>query len=175
MEESPEKIELNNNQSTRLLKLGLEPIGEKNNIGRKNKSEILLDMLELKLPVNSTLLESLPAVLKPLSNELETISGLPIGKLLQAPQTKIELLKNIKDYAKQLGANTSDDIERDVTFAIYMAAIAAALLFHNVKISQYSCQQLKQYFNKLCKKGWINIDLLSLYKKAIFWCNSNKS
>jgi hypothetical protein len=174
MEDTPEKLELNVKQSSRLLRLGLEPVRAKFEAAKKNRSDILLDMLKLKLPVNPDLYELLPAVLKPLSEELESISGLPLGKLLLEPQTKTELLKSVKDYAKQLGAAATDDIERDAALAIYFAAIAAALVFQNVRISQYSYEQLEQSFKTLCKNDWISSELAGLYQKAIDYCSRKK-
>jgi hypothetical protein len=174
MDNSPQKLELNIKQSTALLQLGLEPVKGTTDTPRRNRSDVFLDILALKLPVNLALFESLPEILKPLSNELETVSGLPLDKLLQDPQTNIEILKSIKDYAKQLGTTASDDIERDAAFAVYMAAIATALVFHNVKISQYSYRHLEQSFEKLCKNDWLSSELYGLFQKAIDYCSSKK-
>ena len=171
---SSEKFKLNNKQSTHLLKLSLEPVDVKNNRLRKNRSDLLLDMLASKLPVNQALFESLPEVLKSLSNELETVSGLPLGKLLLNPQTQTTLLRNIKDYAKQLGATAPDDIQRDAALAMYFAAIAAALVYHNVKISQYPYEQLEESFETLRKNNWIGADLSGLFQKAVDYCKSKK-
>jgi hypothetical protein len=174
MKEQSEKFELNNKQSTHLLKLALEPDNESNEITPKNRSDLLINMLSSKLPVNPALFESLPDVLKPMSEELESVSGLPLGKLILDSQTSITLLTEIKDYTKQLGATAPDNIQRDSALAIYYAAIAAALVFHKERISRYSYKQLGQSFHKLCKNDWIGTDLTGLYKKAIDYCSSEK-
>ena len=88
MEDSSEKFELTIEQSTHLLRLSLESVDVKNKADQKNRTDLLIDMLSSKLPVNPALFESLPEVLKPLSNELDTVSGLPLGKLLLDPQTQ---------------------------------------------------------------------------------------
>jgi hypothetical protein len=53
MKDSPDKIDLNVDQSSLLLKLGIEPVEEKNNIGKKNEAELLIDMLALNVIVKT--------------------------------------------------------------------------------------------------------------------------
>jgi len=172
MEESSKKLDLNIEQSTHLLRLGLDPNrNKKKQDTEKTRAELLLDALASKLPIDPALLESLPDVLQPLSEELQSVSGLPLGKLLQNPQTKITLIRNIKDFAKELGTSANDEIKRDVALAIYFAAIASALLFHNVKISEYTYKQLEQSFKTLSKHDWMPPNLSRLFKKARRYCS----
>ena len=171
MKKSPRKFDLSIEQSTNLLKLALEPNqNKKTQDTEKDRAELLLDTLASRLPINPALLESLPAVLRSLSEELQSVSGLPLGKLMQNPRTKTTLLRRIKDFGKELGASANDEIERDVALAIYYAAIAGALLFHNVKISEYPYKQLEQYFATMSKHSWIPPNLVGLYKKAYKHC-----
>lgn len=171
MKESPKKFNLSIEQSTNLLKLALESNqNEKTQDKEKDRAELLLDILASKLPINPALLESLPDVLRSLSEELQSVSGLPLGKLLKNPKTKTTLLRRVKDFGKELGTSANDEIERDVALAIYFASIASALVFHNVKISEYSYKQLEQSFEKLSKEGWIPPNLTGLYKKACKYC-----
>lgn len=174
MKDSPKKFELNIEQSTNLLKLALESNqNEKTQDKEKDRAELLLDILASKLPINPALLESLPDVLRSLSEELQSVSGLPLGKLLQNYKTKTTLLRRIKDFGKELGTSANDEIERDVALAIYFAAIAGALVFHNVKISEYSYKQLEQSFETLSKHPWIPPNLAGIYKKACKSCRKN--
>jgi hypothetical protein len=176
MDESSEKFKLNIEQSTYLLKLGLVPDNEKNNqVSEKNREDLLLDMLASKLPVNPALFESMPAVLRPLSDELDAVSGLSLGKLIQNTQTKTTLLRNIKEYAKQLGTSAPNEIERDVALVVYFAAIAHALVFHNVKITKHSYESLRVSFSDLVEKPWLPIELARLFTKAGKVCNDKES
>jgi len=172
MEESSKKLDLNIEQSTNLLRLCLDTKreGAKKTVG-KNRASVLLDLLASKLPVDPALLESLPTVLRSLSEELQSVSGLSLGDLLQDSRTKITLIRKIKDFAKQLGASANDAIERDVALAMYFAAIANALLFHDARISQYTYKELAQSFETLSKHDWITPNLRQLYKKACKYCN----
>lgn len=170
MKKSPEEFELNFEQTTQLLKLGLQTKRGESKFTKKNRSDLLLDTLASKLPVKPALLESLPDVLKSLSEELESISGLPLNKLLLDSQTRIPCLKNIKDYAKQLGTAASDDTERDVTLAIYYAAIANALIYHDLKITNLSYQNLQKSYSHLSTEKWIPKNLANLFIKASEYC-----
>ena len=171
MKHSPKKFDLSIEQSTNLLKLALESNqNDKTQDKEKDRAELLLDILASKLPINPALLESLPDVLRSLSEELQSVSRLPLEKLLQNPKTKTAVLRKIKDFGKELGTSSKDELERDVALAIYYAAIAGALVFHNVKISEYSHKQLEQSFETLSKHPWIPLNLAGLYKKACEYC-----
>lgn len=173
MEESSRKFDLNVEQSTNLLRLCLNADQQRTDeTQEKNRTAVLLNVLGSKLPVNPALLESLPPVLRALSEELKSVSGLPLGDLLQDSQTKIAIIRRIKDFAKELGNSAQDTIERDVALAVYFAAIAGALLFHSVKISEYSYKELEQSFNTLTGHDWIPPDLSRLFKKANEYCGN---
>ena len=171
MEESSKKFDLNVEQSANLFRLCLHPDQEgTDKAEEKNRASVLLDVLESKLPVNPALLESLPPVLQALSEELKSVSGLPLGDLLQGSRTKIAVIRRIKDFAKELGNSAKDKIERDVALAVYFAAIADALIFHDARISQYSYEQLAQSFETLSEHDWITPSLEILYREAHKYC-----
>jgi len=173
MEESPEKLDLDVEQSTNLLRLCLHADHQRTD-GKeeKNKAIVLLEVLASKLPVNPALLESLPPVLRALSEELQSVSGLPLGDLLQDSGTKIAVIRRIKDFAKELGNSAKDKIERDVALTVYFAAIAAALVFHEARISQYDYRHLEQSFEALGQHDWIPRSLATLYEKARKYCTA---
>lgn len=171
MEEQSKRFKLNAKQSTSLLRLGLDRNRDKKDHAAANtRADLLADTLGSRMPVDATLLESLPVVLRSLSEQLESVSGLPIGQLLFNSQTKTALLRRIKDYAKDMGASASDEQQRDVALAVYYAAIAAALVNHNVKISQHSYGKLEQSFEKLASHEWISPGLSRLFKDARQYC-----
>ena len=105
-----------------------------------------------------------------MSEELQSVSGLPLGDILQDSQTKIAVIRRIKDFAKELGNSAKDKIERDVALAVYFAAIASALVFHEARISQYSYEQLAQSFEAFGEDNWITPSLATMYKGARKYC-----
>ena len=170
MTKSSQKLDLTVEQSTNLLRLGLDRDNDKANRVTA-RVDLLLDTLASKIPVDPALLELLPAVLRSLSEQLRSVSGLPLGDLILDPQTKIALIRRIKDFAKDLGTTASGEIERDVALAIYFAALASALVHHNVKISRHTYDKLEQSFERLSTHDWISPDLSQLFKKARRRCN----
>ena len=175
MEESSKKRKLNTEQSTRLLRLGLNSSHETTDqMVTGSKSDLLIDLLASKLPTDPALIETLPTVLRSLSEELQSVSGKPLGDLLRNPETKISRIRKIKDFVKEIGASAKDEVEREVALAIYFAAIANALVYHNVKISQYSYAELEQSFETLSGHDWIPPNLGKLFKKAHKYCSKKK-
>ncbi|UCE50010.1 MAG: hypothetical protein JSW47_07595 [Phycisphaerales bacterium] len=174
MGKSPKKLDLDVEQSTNLLRICLNA-DQRRTDGKeeKDRASVLLDVLASKLPVDPALLESLPPILRALSEDLQSVSGLPLGDLLQDSKTRMAIIRRIKDFAKELGSSVKDKIERDVALAVYFAAIASALLFHGVKISGYSYEELGQSFDTLSRHDWVPPDLSRLFKKARKYC-SNK-
>ncbi|UCC99250.1 MAG: hypothetical protein JSW66_05050 [Phycisphaerales bacterium] len=171
MEESPKRLQLNTEQSTNLLKLGLDCGQNKTDQAASNaRADLLADTLSSKMPVDPALLESLPVVLRSLSEQLQTLSGLPLGDVLLSPQTRIALIRRVKDFAKELGESAKDEVEREVALAVYYAAIASALVHHKVKISRHSSDKLEQSFEKLSTYDWVSPSLSRLFKKAHDYC-----
>jgi len=171
MKKSSENFDLNIEQSTNLLRICLGEEGRSaDRPEQKDRAAVLYDLLGSKLPINPALLESLPPVLRALSEELQSVSGVSLGNHLQDSQTKVVGLRRIKDFAKQLGNSAKDKVERDVALSVYFAAIAAALVYHDVRISQYGYEQLARNFQTLGQHDWIPPDLAELYKKAHTYC-----
>jgi hypothetical protein len=171
VEENSKRLQLNAKQSTNLLRLGLD-CGQDGMDHAKadTRADLLADTLGSRMPVDAILLESLPAVLRSLSEQLESVSGLPLGQLLLSPKTKVAVLRRIKDYAKDMGASASDESRRDVALAVYYAAIAAAIVHHNVRISQHAYDKLVQSFDKLSTNDWVSPDMARLFRKAREHC-----
>jgi adenylate kinase len=126
------------------------------------------------MPLDPALLESLPAMLRSLSEQFQSISGSPLGDLLLNPQIKIGLVRRIKDLAQELDESAKHEAERDVALAIYFAAIANALLHHNVKISRYTYGKLEQSFETLSRHDWVPSNLGKLFQKAHKYCRKKK-
>ena len=167
MSKSHEKLQLDADQSTHLLKLGLERSESqtKQDIEKRHE-DMLYDMLASTLPVDRAFLESLPAPIRSLSPELRSLSGMPLGDLLGNRKTRPTVLRRIKDHAKEIGKSAQSETERETALVVYYAAIATALLVHKVKISEHEFRELEQSFGTLSRHKWIPSDLRRLFKKA---------
>jgi hypothetical protein len=168
-------MKLNARQKRQLLKLGLSKQPEtRNRRPHKDNVNILLDLLGTKLPLEPSLAEALPVLLQALSEELAALSGPNLGDYLTNPKTSPIVLRQIKDYAKAKGTRTSDPLEGQAINAIYHAAIAAALVFHGIKISGHSYQILGDTFLVLGRRNWIPLSLKRLFRKARERCDRHK-
>ncbi len=183
MDKEAKKIELTGEQKTRLLSLGLEPKLNEDGIDIDvKKADLLYDVLSHPMPVDISVINSMPTALKGLCQRLPAVAGEPLGDLLQNPERGISVIKQIKEYAKQSGTSATSEIESDIFLVIYYGAIANALLFHNMKITQHSYKDLEQFFCSFTKKDWVLSELTELFKKAQKYCkekleeinNSNK-
>lgn len=131
-------------------------------------AELLRDWMARPLPLDSDLRELLPEALGRLCRELRPFSGDSIGFLVTNPDTDVRVLAGIKDHAKELGAAATSEMERQAALAVYFAAIASALVFHNARISQHNDGTLQSAFETLGKRKGIPPELLSLFQRA---CN----
>ena len=157
---SPEKL-------TRLLSIGSEINRSEEEADQdEEKADLLQDRLEETLPLERFMLKFLPASLLRLCDKLGVLAGEPIGKLLQNPKSDISLIKKVKDYSKNLSECAKTEAESDTAIAIYYAAIAHALIFHNQKITRFSIESLNSALCSLIQKPWVSNELIELYKKA---------
>lgn len=155
-----------------LLKVCAESSGNDVDMETKQKkSELLQDRLSETLLAGS---------LKgsPLSKELTQlcyISGIAAGEsirnLLINPRTDIELIKKIREHGKSLSQSTQIDIAHDTANTIYYAAIAHALIYHNIKITKFSYEELEKSLDVFTRTDWISTDLLDLFSKAVKYCH----
>jgi len=136
----------------------------------QRKAELLQDFLAEALPVE------LPS--GHLSEELTTlcqISGIAsdesVGDMLRNPKTDVNLLRRIRDCFKKRTKNTDLETEQAAT-TIYYAAIAYALIVHNLKITKYSYKNLLDAFSLLVDTKWIPPALSGLFEKACEYCRS---
>lgn len=160
-------LELNEEQTTRLLKLGLNDSDAPTSQDTDNlRQERLSDMLGSKLPVDKMLMKELPVLIKCLSDELEAVSGLSFWDCLINPKTRPAVLRRIKNFAKHSGASSKDQIRGEVSKIVYFAAMAAALAFQGTRISRHSYLDLLNAFHLCCEQSWIPNDLTELFVKA---------
>lgn len=136
----------------------------------QKRAELLCDRLEESLPVDPAAVEVLPKALGRQRNTISAVVGDPIGKLLQDQKTDLTLLKKIKDYGKKLSKCADSESEHDTANAIYYAAIAGSILYHDRRISKFSYKDLGRSFKVWSQKNWIPQDLRNLFAEASQYC-----
>jgi len=137
----------------------------------QKKAELLQDMLAETLPVD--------AFTGQLSEQLTTLcqtfgisSQQSVRDLLSNPKTDINLIIVIKDYFKKKPISTGSKDEHDVINTIYYAAIAYALVIHNMKITKYSYKQLHKAFKIYKNLKWIPQFISNLFGRAYEYCRN---
>ena len=149
-----DKFELSSKQKTQLLNLGLKT-APADIEGQESREDLLYDVLRHPLPLDVSKINLLPPPLRGLSRRVRSITGAPLSELLTDSNTDIAALEKIKEYTKQSGKSTKSEGQMDVLFAIYYAAIASGLLFHDRKITEHSYDHLANAFESLAEKNWI--------------------
>jgi hypothetical protein len=171
MDKESTTFRLSSKQLARLLSIGSYISEDKNQVDREQKrAELLRDWLAAKLPAEEAMAESLPTIIRRVCQELQPLASEPFGNLLQDPETSITTIRRIKDYSKKLTTAAEYEIEHDAAGAIYYAAIAGALVFHNKKITKFSYEKLSDSFSVLMKNSWLTPDLVQLFRKAHKLC-----
>ncbi len=155
----------------RLLALGQQGGSEQANPRHgPTLSELLREILSSDLPLDPTSPDSLPVVLNWPSHEVLAVSGQTIGELLLDCRTDLEVIKALKDYAKELVHRGRPRSKQTVVTAIYYAAIANALVFHQHRITKYSYCSLQEAYTELEQKPWIPSELKELFRRARSAC-----
>ena len=133
---------------------------------QRKKTELLHDYLAQTLAVYKYAGKELPTKQSQLRNTINVLSEEPISKLLQDPESEIDLIRMIKDYSSTLSKRAKSKTEHQVANTIYYAAIASALLFHGRRITRYKYENLGKSFSKLAGEKWITKNLADLFVKA---------
>jgi len=110
--------------------------------------------------------ESIPAVLKRPCDEMLAVAGHSILDLILAPSADIAILKCLKDYGKAFVRRAPGEAENTVATMLYYAAIAAALVRHERKITSLSYESMVQSFAELGEKPWLPQELKALLRAA---------
>ena len=136
--------------------------------------ELLKARLSGTLPLDSDVVAAIPAILGRLTKDLLPLGGKPLGDALLDPGTDLEMLKNIKNYAKKLAASEESGPEHAAGIAIYYSAIASSILFHGEKITQHSWLSLVDSFGLLLEKPWLPLELSRHLAKAGKFCQGRE-
>ena len=167
---------LTDGQKTRLLHLAIGPPdpGEPRSEDEE-RGDLLHDILRCSLPLRADSHGGLRDAGAAPSQGLRSVVGPPIGELLLDPKTGIDLLKDIKVYAKARGSQATSEREKDVFLAIYFAAIAAALVSRQERITEHSEGNVAQFLHSLANMVWIPDNLADLFREAMPPCQETKT
>lgn len=170
MAEKPGEIKLSVEQKTTLLNLSLGADASE----PKDKADLLYDILSNPLPVDSSEIKTLPVPLKGISRRVRSVAGAPILELLKSSGTSLSTIMAIKEYAKRSGTSAETESQAEVFLAVYYAAIAKGLLFHESKITGHSLTHLAEAFGSLTEKEWVSDELQYLFSKAREDCRARR-
>ena len=152
-------------------------IGADDNGGEADLDRARADLLRLRLagtlPVKTEMAQALPAIVTRLCKELLPLEGRSLGEVLLDRHTPLDVLETIKDFGKKASARKDRKVEHDVAIAIYYAALAAAVLFHDKKITKWSYSHLAKAFDSLITKTWMADELAALLRKAKEACEDH--
>lgn len=137
------------------------------------KMHLLRDLLSDVLPLSPEVLETLPGILQRLHREMPRMEGQSLFALLTDPDTSVKDLRAIKEYAKARTAAAKTEAQYEAAGAVYYGAIAAALVFHDERLTRSSYQQLRESFSLLNTKAWIAPELQRLFEQAQEHCTKS--
>ena len=129
-------------------------------------SELIQAYLAGTLPFNGVVGGDLPPMIGGLRKDQGRHGEKTLGDVLTNPKSELNAIRNIRRYANSMASRKSSKIKHAVAKTIYFAAIAHALIFHDVKITTYSYESLRASFNALSEKPWIPSNLIELFVKA---------
>jgi len=150
--------------------LGIAMAGKSKAETDRVAGELLRARLAGTLPLDTAVVDALPAIIGRLNKELVPLSGRPLGEVLADPNTDPKTIKMIKDFGKKLASRKDSDADHAAGVVIYYAAIASALLFRDEKITQHSFASLACSFDLLLNKPWMPTELSRHFSKARKLC-----
>ncbi len=162
-------LHLDSNQRTRLLKIGLSTSssGDYDVEPYERRTDTLYQILTSTLPLTQDIKASLPDLITGQGQDLISISGKTMGELIQDPNTDLITLRKTKEHCKQSGTDAGSKETQDAFMAVYFAAIASALVFHDTKISHHKDKDLPGFFDSFVKMPWVLEELRTLFRRAI--------
>lgn len=167
MTEESRHLHLNDGQKSRLLGFALaadQPAAPPDE--NEQRGDLLCDLLRCPLPAHGVPCNADVPPASITHGGLRSVFGPSIRELLQDSKTDLAVLQRVKDYAKTLGRDAGSDVEKDVFLAIYFAAIAAAMVFHNERITEHTDQDLTQFLDSFAHAAWMPRDLAGLLSSA---------
>jgi len=136
----------------------------------QQKGQIIRDYLSDIQPLTSEVIETLPTLVQQMYKKMPRLEGQSIESLLLSTNTQLNDLELVKNFAKQQVNSAQDEIEYEVTSVVYYAAISAALVYHQQKITSFSYEKLKDLLLTLVGKKWIPTELIHILEQAHKMC-----
>ena len=167
MGKKPSTFGLNQAKLAELWSMGSDAAPAKDTADdRQQKADLLRDYLGSSPPLDADLVELLPQVLSRVCRELRPFVGESFGSVLLDPEADVVVLKRIKDLGKKMVESATSEANHDAATALYYAAIAAALVFHDRRITSFSYDNLAESFTTMLDSGWLTAELTDLFGKA---------
>ena len=141
---------------------------------QETKRELLRLRLAGTMPLDPKVLDRLPAILGRLRDLLLPLGGRPLGDVLLDESTDLEVIVAIKAYGKETSGEEEDSPGHSVALAIYYAAIASALVFHDQRITTRPFSYLAQAFGALMERSWVTPELSRHFAKARQMCRKKQ-
>jgi hypothetical protein len=95
----------------------------------------------------------------------------PLGDMI-GPESRVDQLRLIKNYSKRARSQSVSAIDISTATAIYYAAIACALVYHDELITRHAPDVLTQAFSQLSAKEWLVSEFAALFEKASQKCRT---
>jgi hypothetical protein len=159
---------LDSDRVSRLLEIGSE--GERSEGDRdadELRAELLRDWLAETLALYDTRTDDVSRKRTRMSQVIGDLGGQSIGRLVSSAGTDLCILRRIKNHARKLSESATSKVERHVASTVYYAAIAAALLAHDARITTLPYADLGRSLRRLTNEAWIPHSLTGLFRKAV--------
>jgi len=154
-------------QMASLFAMGID---EPHAAAHKSDDHMLRDLLHEQLtcaePKGSLLRDTLAMMMHRANTRANLPRERPLGDILLQPHSDVKLLEAIKDSSKTLSVTLESQTETALARTLYFAAIAAALVHHDVKITQNSYAVLAEAVASLQAKPWMTAELAELFAQA---------
>ena len=157
-------------QLRELFDVGRELPRKPKEAGDEAKQDLLESRLAQNLPLDKRQVEQLPEALSLLCEAMGQLTGDVLGEILQDPSSDLTTTRRVKRRAKQWAAKAASKEEHDTAAAIYYAAIAHALVYHNQRITRFPVAALAETYARLSKETWMPQDLVALFQAARACC-----
>ena len=131
---------------------------------------LLAEQLTCTEPKGSLIRETLEMMI----GAPDQLRGESLAKVLLEGDSDLGLLKDIKDASKALSYALDSSTETALARTLYFSAIAAALVYHDVRISQSTYATLAESLTILIEKAWIVPELAELFSRARDICRDRQ-
>jgi hypothetical protein len=153
-----------------LLEIGLRPRGAAGQAPMDRAARALLTgLLSGEPPADTAAAEALQRMAERLRRGTD-LPDEPLGRVLLRAQTPLVALRAFKDNAKALVLRSRSEAERAVATAVYYAAIANGLEFHDRRITKLPPEELAASFDTLAGRGWMPGELARHLAEAAALC-----